>query len=70
MYIHCRIFMKWCVNLRSGRSGMRFKYESWMGEVCDGFHRKLMGLSITAANGFAEMDLGKDSRNTGSGKWI
>jgi hypothetical protein len=41
-----------------------------MGQVRDGFYRKLMGLSITAANGFAEMDLGKDSRNTGNGKWI
>jgi hypothetical protein len=31
---------------------------------------KLMGLPITATNGFAEMELGKDSRNTGNGKWI
>jgi hypothetical protein len=41
-----------------------------MGQVCDGFYRKLMALSITAANGFAELELGKDSRNTGNGKWI
>jgi len=41
-----------------------------MGQVSDEFYRKLMGLSITAANGFAEMELDKDSRNTGNGKWI
>ena len=29
-----------------------------------------MELSITAANGFAEMELGKERRNTGNGKWI
>jgi hypothetical protein len=40
-----------------------------MGQVHDGFYRKLMGLSITGANGFAEMEVGKDSRNTGNGKW-
>lgn len=33
-----------------------------MGQVSDGFYRKIMRLSITAANGFAEMELGKDSR--------
>jgi len=41
-----------------------------MGQVRDGFYRKLMGLSITTANRFAEMELGKESRNTGNGKWI
>jgi len=41
-----------------------------MGQVSDGFYTKLMGLSITAANGFAEMELGKDSRNTDNAKWI
>jgi hypothetical protein len=29
-----------------------------------------MELSITAANGFAETELGKDSKNTGNGKRI
>jgi hypothetical protein len=27
-------------------------------------------LSITTANRFAEMELGKESRNTGNEKWI
>lgn len=29
-----------------------------------------MGLSITTANRFAEMEIGKESRNTGNGKWV
>jgi hypothetical protein len=31
---------------------------------------KVMEMSITVANGFAEMELCTDSRNTGNGKWI
>jgi hypothetical protein len=31
---------------------------------------QVMEMSITAANGFAEMELGTDIRNTGNRKWI